>query len=463
MMTTDATPSPGADRPKLVETTPAELLDFAKRCHRAGDHDAALEAYEALAQVAPGDSEVEHFTGILLYQMGQRAKGMDYIERSLKAEDAQAGWWTNYGNILGAAKRPNDAIDAYKEAITRDPDAADAFSNLGVVQKEKYNYDIAIACFQKAIAIDPEHGLAWSNLGNLLVQVGKTADGVHALLKSLAVAKGMGPKERRMLAFAFGALGEVEKAQQVYREWLEEDPQNPVALHHLAAVSGETPARADDKYVTRLFDSFAESFDEKLAYLEYVVPKLVVDEAATALGEPRADRLIADAGCGTGLCGPGLRPYARRLVGVDLSGKMIERAKTRASYDMLVVGELTEHFAHTSERFDLIVSADTLCYFGDLAAAMAAFRRSLKDGGVLVFTVEAHVAEDDADFRLNFSGRYAHRASYLRAVLAASGFAPPILREEVLRKEIGKDVNGYVVRAEAAGSATGLSSAKAHG
>ena len=34
---------------------------------------------------------------------------------------------------------------------------------------------------------------------------------------------------------------------------------------------------------------------------------------------------VLDAGCGTGLCGPLVAPYARRLVGVDLSEAMLAR------------------------------------------------------------------------------------------------------------------------------------------
>ena len=38
---------------------------------------------------------------------------------------------------------------------------------------------------------------------------------------------------------------------------------------------------------------------------------------------------VLDAGCGTGLCGPGLRGRAGRLVGVDLSPEMLKRAAGR--------------------------------------------------------------------------------------------------------------------------------------
>lgn len=437
------------DRPRTVEATPAEFLDFAKSAHRAGDEQAAREVYENLLELVPDYIEAKHFLGILLCQTGEKDKGLALIESTLRCDLAEPGWWVNYGNVLRGLKRRNEAIDAYKEAITRDPMSADAYSNLGVVQKDKLNFDIAVACFRKAIELAPEHGLAWSNLGNLLVELGQTADGVHALLKSLTTIKTANPKERRILAFALSNLGEIERAKEIYTEWLAEDPDNAFVRHQLAALLGEGPSRASDVYVETLFDSFAENFDEKLANLGYVAPALVTGEVAAALAAPKADRLIADAGCGTGLCGPGLKPFARRLTGVDLSRKMIEQARGRGCYDVLTVAELTSFFATTDERHDVIVSADTLCYFGDLGEVSKAFHRSLLPGGSLVFTVEACLDDESQDFRLNVSGRYAHSEEYIRQVLRTNGFAIPTLRQEVLRKEIGKDVVGYLVRAVA--------------
>jgi len=57
--------------------------------------------------------------------------------------------------------------------------------------------------------------------------------------------------------------------------------------------------------------------------------------------------------------------------------------------------------------WDVIISADTLVYFGDLAPVMAAARRGLRPGGHLIFTLEhAGDAEAPAGFRINPHGRY---------------------------------------------------------
>jgi len=156
---------------------------------------------------------------------------------------------------------------------------------------------------------------------------------------------------------------------------------------------------------------------------------------------------VLDAGCGTGLCGPLVAPYARRLVGVDLSEGMLVHAKEKNVYHALVKAELTDYLRDNSEAFDLIVAADTLVYFGDLVGVLAAAARALRPNGLLVFTLEhAEGGEADVDYRLELHGRYSHAGVYVERVLAFAGLQPEIAHAE-LRMESGAPVAGLVIRA----------------
>jgi SAM-dependent methyltransferase len=148
------------------------------------------------------------------------------------------------------------------------------------------------------------------------------------------------------------------------------------------------PARASDAYVTSTFDAFAESFDAKLGKLQYRAPQLVADALARCAGEHCGHLVALDAGCGTGLCGPLIAPWVAHLTGVDLSAGMIERARGRGVYDELERAELTAYLERHPASFDLIVSADTLVYFGPLEQVLAAAAGALRPGGLLIFTAE---------------------------------------------------------------------------
>ena len=232
------------------------------------------------------------------------------------------------------------------------------------------------------------------------------------------------PEARRLLALAHCTLGEIDKAIRIFEEWLEDEPGDPIALHMLAACTGrDTPARASDGYVQQSFDSFAASFESKLAKLAYRAPTLVsamLDDAGLEASR-RLD--VLDAGCGTGLCGPLIAPYARRLTGVDLSAGMLAQAKEKNIYDELLQTELTEYLRGQTEAFDVIVSADTLVYFGGLEEVVAAAAGALRPGGLLIFTLEHDLDESAPDHRLQTHGRYAHARPYVERVLGDCGFA----------------------------------------
>ena len=319
---------------------------------------------------------------------------------------------TTSASSFARTGRVADAEAAYRAAIEIDPDHADAHHNLGVLLNGLGRAREAARCFSKVITLRPKH-----------------------------------PEARRLLALAHYTLGEVDKAIDIFDEWLREEPDDPIARHMLAACSGrDVPERASDAFIETTFDSFAASFDAKLASLAYRAPALVAEMLARAGVDASRSLDVVDAGCGTGLCGPLVAPYARRLVGVDLSEAMLARARERNVYDELVKRELTAYLQDFPGSFDVIVSADTLVYFGPLEAVAAAAANALRPGGVLVFTVEElSGTASDAGYSLSPNGRYQHSPDYLERVLADAGLQSEILPAE-LRLEAGEPVAGLVVR-----------------
>jgi predicted TPR repeat methyltransferase len=133
---------------------------------------------------------------------------------------------------------------------------------------------------------------------------------------------------------------------------------------------------------------------------------------------------------------------------------MLAKAAQRGDYDKLDEAELTAWLGQHPAAYDLIVSADTLCYFGALQEVLTASRRALRAGGLLVFTVEQG-ADDGRDegYRLHGHGRYSHTERHVRQALAAAGLTPAALEPVTLRLEASQPVAGLLVAATVAAAA----------
>jgi predicted TPR repeat methyltransferase len=375
------------------------------------------------------------------------------------------------------------AIDAYLRALNVEPSAVETHYNLGCALYEQARYASAIGAFRRAIEIDPSVGKIHSSLGNALFDSGEILEARQAYEQALAVdpasaadhfnvgkihdilgdCEAAAAAYRRSLALedtsstvwaALAALlhrfARTAELEDLFQRWLQAVPDDPVALHSRAAMTGrDVSDRAPDQYVTKLFDRFAGDYDATLHKVSYRGPQLVEAATVAACGPATADLDVLDAGCGTGLCGPLLALHARRLTGVDLSPEMIAKARQRRAYDELVEAELTAFMAEHPGAFDLIVAADTLNYFGVLQDVFAAAHAALRPGGQLIFTAEAWSPEDASasGHRLNPHGRYSHTSDYLSETLQAAGFDAPTIETEVIRTESGQPVAAHVVQA----------------
>ena len=209
---------------------------------------------------------------------------------------------------------------------------------------------------------------------------------------------------------------------------------------------------APKRAVRAAFDKAADSYDAVASVQRAACDRLLQLATRSAHQPDHQPARILDAGCGTGLCGPLVKPHAARLTGVDLSVGMLQKAEGKGCYDHLYRIELGAFLAMPDEAaaWDVILSADTLCYFGPLEAVAAGARRALRPGGLFGFSVEDAGDRAPDGHLLNPHGRYAHSAAYVRRCLEGAGFAVLGLDPAVLRTEGGKPVHGLIVVARAA-------------
>lgn len=430
----------------------APRLQQAMQWHADGRLDEAEAGYRSVLAEVPAHPDALHLLGVLKAQRGHHAEASRLIAAAIAASPHEPMFHNNYGNVCTECGRLDEAEASYLRALELDGTRVDALNNLGVLLGARGDAAGAEKVLRRVVELAPDFADARQNLASHLFRNGRLPEAVQQCVEGLLVA----PRSaalRRVLGVAYSMMGMKDEAIAVWRAWLQAEPGNALAEHHLRACTGEdVPARAADAYVQRVFDAFAVSFDAKLASLAYRAPELVAQALGRHAGEPRRDRVLLDAGCGTGLCAPLLAPWSARLAGVDLSAGMLAKARARGGYDELVQAELVAFLRERGRAWDLIVSADTLCYFGVLEDFAAAAAAALRPRGLLVFTVEAlEPASEEAgtDHRLLEHGRYSHRRGYVERVLREAGLRLLEISAAVLRSEGGEPVHGWVVVAAA--------------
>lgn len=419
------------------------------KAHQKGKTQLAANAFSEVIRAEPENADAWHFMGLLLFHNGEKDRGIAALRRSLEYGPDNPHAHCNLGNMLLESQDTVGAAESYKAALARDPLHAETYRNLGVLLRRTGKLDDAINVLERATELEDTNPEVWHNLGISHMQKEDFEKAADAFEKCVEV--GYNPNVSgvwygRMLA----ALMRTEAAIAHFERHLEKNPGDIVARHQLAALREEKLDAVPEDYVRAHFDSFSRSFDDVLAGLGYQAPQLVADAVKKWAGDrgPRGE--VVDLGCGTGLCGPLVREHCAKLIGVDLSPRMLMRAADTGAYEELHEEELVRFLAgRRPGSVDLAISADTLNYIGDLAPLMAGLVRALAPGAALVATFEDAGEETPArGYQLRSHGRFCHSRDYLMQVIGEAGLSVVAERHDTLRREAGADVGGLILTVE---------------
>ena len=448
-------------------------------------HTEALAALRAATELAPTDHRILNNLAVVLERAHQLPDAIDAARRSLALHPNQPDVWLHLANMLKSHNEPVAAEHAYRTALDLEPTSPIGWQMLGLLHQENRRFKDAIDCFLHCAKNGNASAPIFAILGQLFHQTGNFEKSLHAY----SAAADLDPTNptytdtRRRVAFlvdllppptvdeaparytaarppaapqnarnldpllhnAFSLLsgyGHHDAAQRVGQKRLALHPQSPSAAYLLKALSGDQSLpRSPDAYLVEYFDAFADGFDQQLTgLLGYDVPRQLADLDLPPLHKRKID--ILDLGCGTGLCGLHIAPHAQTLTGVDLSPKMLERARQRNLYQHLFCQEITTFLHTSSARADLLLAADVLIYFGELSALFQGFSRALNPGGILALSIEL---TENQPHRLLPSGRFAHDPDHLRTLAAHHGLLELTSRNTTLRLEAATPVPGQLL------------------
>lgn len=413
---------------------------------KQGQIEQALTSCKSAVEYDPEYAEAWQWLGAIYGQLEDFVEAENCSRKSIDLAPGNSSAYVNLGQSLQNQFKLEEAASCYRNALELDNGLADVWLRLGELSMQLKHFAQAEECYRRASHLKPGAAEVYVHLGMALQIQCKWDEAVMSYRSATVVNSN--------LFTAYLGLGSVFEKQGLhddaiinYKHALTLSPNNVQIQYLLGRIDSRfAPNSVPADYVSRLFDEYADRFDTHLVEeLGYQVPELIDKAVRTAIGPEKIGLDILDLGCGTGLCGALLCNLKCRLTGVDLSPKMIERARTRKIYDELIVKDVAVALDDIKDKQDLIIAGDVFIYIGDLKRIFNGCKTALKEGGLLAFSIEALPEHSNDQFVLQASGRYAQSTSYIHTLAIDNGLEVVSWDPAVLRKEKGKPMCGYII------------------
>jgi predicted TPR repeat methyltransferase len=385
-------------------------LEAARAQQRAGRLDDAAALYRDYLRKHPNHWEALQALGTIALQSGQFERAQYFLGEAARLAPSSIDALRLRGAALMQLGRHAAALSCFDAALRVKPDFTEALVNRAVALFEMKRLDEALSGLDRVLAVDPQNAVAWTNRGNV-----------------------------------FQAQKRFDEALDCYDRALAIQPDQETAKQNRFFVQLELKqvSRIAERALRETFDEVSPRFDDLLVNQLQYRGHLQVRTLAERVMPLSPPMDILDLGCGTGLVGESFKDVTvgGRLDGIDLAPRMIEAARARGIYDELILGDLETVLAGAGRIYDLILSADTMVYLGDLAPTFSGVAKHLKPGGFYIFAIESKEGEGWEQTPQN---RFRHSEAYLREEAARAGLSFVDPMRDTLRHEADVPVPGLV-------------------
>jgi len=163
---------------------------------------------ETILREDPSCAPALHLSGLLLYRAGRVTDAIARFREAVTRDPGLADAWSSLGLALNAARVPLAAVEALKRAINNAPQAAEYHANLAAVEHGIGRLAEAEAAARAAIAADAGYAPGWFNLALALRARGAILESLEAAVRAngLDAAEPAYAGLRAQIEEAMGAL-----------------------------------------------------------------------------------------------------------------------------------------------------------------------------------------------------------------------------------------------------------------
>ena len=364
-------------------------------------------------QLDPQDAEAHNNLGTLLQQQGKLKEAEASYGKAIELKPDFTHAHFNLGNMLKVLGRLKEAEVSYRKAITFKPNYAEVYNNLGVLQLQQGRLKEAEASYSKAITFKPNYAEAHINLGKALNIQGKLKEAEASFRQAITLEPDLAVAHYN-LGKVYKKISKKSKAIECFEKTLKLSSEDLLGAALQLATLGKRkiPVKTPEKFMHEFYKKKSKNWDNFEKTNTYR-GHLLIENAfkKTHITSKKID--ILDMGCGTGSLAKILRPYARTLVGVDLSPDMLFKAEEICLYDALYKKDLNQYLSEVLNHYDTIVAAAVLIHFYDLDNIFLLIKESLKLNGKFIFSI---FEETKKKKDLNSFLMYAHSDNYITSL-----------------------------------------------
>jgi predicted CXXCH cytochrome family protein len=152
-----------------------------------------------------------------------------------KYAPARPEYYLELGDALQNHGQLTPAVQAYREAVRRNPKFAFGLQRLGTALRRSGEYTEAAEVLERAASLGPDRALTWHELGMAYRALGRSADAVTAISRAVALDPDL-PEARNNLGIIWFAEGKRMPAEEAFREAIRIRPDYADAHGNLASL-----------------------------------------------------------------------------------------------------------------------------------------------------------------------------------------------------------------------------------
>ena len=163
--------------------------------------------------------------GKALQMAGREEEALAAYRRAISIDDRHADAYNNIATLYHLRGEVDQAIAWYLRALERHTNMEEIHQNLGDAYAQKGNLDLALAAYRRALDIDPKKGDIWSNYGLILYGAGDLPAAEAALRRAIELLPNHAEPYNN-LANIHVDRDQYRQAEMLYEQALEYDPED---------------------------------------------------------------------------------------------------------------------------------------------------------------------------------------------------------------------------------------------